>query len=63
MSETEPYYSVLETIDRGDYEVTSWEAEFLESLLKRRPSTLSERQRAVIQKMAGQYLGDEVHLP
>lgn len=62
MSDREGYLDVLEDIDSGDYDVTEWEADFIESLLKTRPYALSDRQAAVIQRMALKYLGEELSL-
>ena len=62
MSDRERYLEILEDIDSGDYDVTEWEAEFIESLLKNRPYALSDRQAAVIQRMALKYLGEEFAL-
>ena len=62
MSDSEHYLDVLEDIDSGDYDVTEWEAEFIESLLKNRPYRLSERQEEVIRRMARTYLGEELSL-
>ena len=60
MSDAEHYLDVLEDIDSGDYDVSEWEAEFIESLLKNRPYRLSERQEAVVQRMALKYLGEDL---
>jgi len=54
------YLQFLEEIDDGDYEVSDWEAEFLESMLKRRPQSLSPKQQEIIIRMAKQYLHVEV---
>lgn len=52
------FLEVLEDIDAGGYEVTDWEAEFIEDMLKHRPRQLSERQQDVIRRMADKYLGE-----
>ena len=50
------YLSYVEALDAAEAEVTDWEADFLESLLRRRPRFLSDRQRAIIDAMAERYL-------
>lgn len=53
------YRQFLQAIDEGDYDVSDWEAEFLENLLaQQRP--LSDKQVAVVRRMAHKYLGEEV---
>ena len=59
------YLALAEQIDTCDHEVTTWEANFLDTLLTQRPTYLSERQKAIIDRMATQYLhlrpGKESH--
>jgi hypothetical protein len=62
MPDREHYLDVLEDLDSGDYDVSGWEAEFIENILKHRPYALSDRQAAVIQRMALKYLGEELSL-
>lgn len=48
---------VLTRLDRMERPVTDWEAEFLDSLLKRREKRpLSPKQHAVLVRMVEQYL-------
>ena len=54
------YFQYLEEIDAGNHEVTKWEADFIESMLSKRPKQLSERQKAVIQRMVEHYLGEVI---
>lgn len=50
------YLALIKQIDASGHDVTSWEADYIESLLKNRPRFLSERQKAIIDRMAGKYL-------
>lgn len=55
------YLALIEEIDACDHEVTTWEANFIEDILDRKPSYLSERQKAIIERMAKQYLGIDLN--
>jgi len=46
----------LTEIDNGEFEVSSYEANFLESVLYKYTGPLSERQRAVALEMIERYL-------
>lgn len=50
------WFSVVKAIDHADVSVSAWEAEFLESLLKQRPETLTPKRQAVLDAMADKYL-------
>ena len=53
------YADMLECLDcPGEFEVSNWEADFLDSLLKQkeRSSTLSDAQAAKIVQLADKYL-------
>lgn len=54
------YLQYLETIDDGDYDVTAYEAQFLEDMLKHRPQQMSVKQQDVVRRMARKYLQEEV---
>lgn len=54
------YLQYLEEIDAGAHSVSSWEADFLDDMLSKRPQYLSEKQEAVIRRMAKQYLHEEI---
>ncbi len=56
--ETERYLSVAVTLDDPRLDVTSWEADFLESLLRWLPDELSPKQMQIIERMAFKYLGE-----
>jgi hypothetical protein len=57
---SDDYLQYIEEIDAGDHDVTKWEADFIESMLSKRPKQLSERQKAVIQRMVEHYLGEVI---
>ena len=50
-TEFQYYYDLLEEIDKGNIEVTKWEADFIENLLSRRPKELAPKQIFVIDQM------------
>jgi hypothetical protein len=54
------YLHYLEEIDAGNHEVTKWEADFIESMLSKRPQQLSERQKAVIRHMIERYIKETI---
>jgi hypothetical protein len=54
------YLHYLEEIDAGNHEVTKWEADFIESMLSKRPQQLSERQKVVIRRMVERYLMETI---
>jgi hypothetical protein len=61
MSTSADYYlQYVEALDAAPFEVTSWEASFLEDLLIHRPHQLSEKQQAVLRRMAAQYFGEAI---
>ncbi len=45
----------LEEIDVGDFDVTGWEADFLQSILHEWEGPLTERQRESAEKMIEKY--------
>lgn len=59
---TSYYLDILMKIDNGDKPVTDWEAGFLESLLSRKPTWLSDKQINVIERMKEKYLDDFVYV-
>ena len=54
------YLQFLEEIDAGPYEVTQWEADFLETMLTQRPQHISEPRQESVRRMAKKYLNAEV---
>jgi hypothetical protein len=54
------YLQYLEDIDAGGYEVSDYEAQFLEEMLKHRPQQMSPRQQALVRRMVEKYLGEEI---
>jgi hypothetical protein len=50
------YMGILREIDILDISVSDWESGFIESLIKRNPSYLSDKQIAVIERMRDKYL-------
>jgi len=51
--------AILNEIDNGDFEVTDWEADFIQSILRQSKQwtfKLSDRQKAVIEEMEEKYL-------
>lgn len=57
----EKYQRLIEALDEGDFELTGWEASFLESLLEKmeddsRPFWLSPKQMAVLDRMEKHHL-------
>lgn len=56
----EYYLQYIETLDTAPVDVSSWEASFIDEMLKRRPQHLSEKQQDVIRRMAAKYLGEQI---
>ena len=54
------YLQFLEEIDAGPYDVTKWEADFIDDMLKHRPQQMSLKQQDIVRRMAKQYLKAEV---
>ena len=54
------YLQFIEAIDGNAANVSDWEADFCESMLKNRPQMLSEKQKDIIRHLAKHYLGEEV---
>ena len=52
----EELLGIVEEIDQTAASVSDWEAAFIESLLERRPTKLTPRQRDVIDRMKDTYL-------
>ena len=52
------YQQYLDDIDSGDFSLSDWEIEFVETLLKHQPFLLSEKQAAALRRMAEKYLGE-----
>jgi len=51
--------AILNEIDNGDFEVTDWEADFIQSILRQSKQwtfKLSNKQKAVIERMEEKYL-------
>lgn len=51
--------AILNEIDNGDFEVSDWEADFIQSILRQSKQwtfKLSDRQKAVIEEMEEKYL-------
>ena len=52
-------FDIIETIDQGSHTVTDWESEFLETLVRYgKTPRISTKQRAILLRMAQQYLPD-----
>jgi hypothetical protein len=62
METTDYYLEILREIDRSNIIVTDWEAGFIESLLKRNPARLSDKQIAIINRMKDAYLTEQKQL-
>ena len=60
MSDSAYYLEFIDAIDDGAFEVSAWEADFIESMLRNRPQRLSERQQETIRRLAKKYLGEDV---
>jgi hypothetical protein len=56
MNNGEYYLDILRRIDEQSTSVNSWEAGFIESILKRNLKYFTEKQAAVIEKMKDKYL-------
>ena len=56
----EYYLQFLISLDDERIDVTSFEADFLESLLRWLPEKLSPKQVAVIRSMTKRYLGENI---
>ena len=54
------YLQYLDKIDAGPYDVSNWEANFLDNLLEQRPAVLTARQEAIVRRMAKQYLHEDI---
>lgn len=54
------YLQYLEALDEAPVDVSTWEASFIDDMLKQRPSHLSEKQQDVIRRMAAKYLGEAI---
>ena len=54
------YLQYLDEIDAGPYDVSNWEANFLDDLLEQRPAVLSAKQEGIIRRMAKQYLHEDI---
>lgn len=52
-------HEVLQQLDSLEHEVSDWEAQFLDSILRQRRA-LSDKQYAVVVRMAEQYLDPTV---
>ena len=51
--------AILNEIDNGDFEVSDWEADFIQSILRQSKQwtfKLSNKQKAVIERMEEKYL-------
>jgi len=51
--------AILNEIDNGDFEISDWEVNFIQSILKQSKNwkfKLSDKQKAVIEKMEEKYL-------
>jgi hypothetical protein len=55
------YLQYLEEIDELGVEVSRWEADFLESMLKQRPQRLSQKQQEIVRCMAKRYLHEDIN--
>lgn len=51
------YLDLAEELDEGDFDVTSWEAGFLNTVLKQ--THISVKQAEVLDEMNEKYLGEE----
>jgi hypothetical protein len=58
MSASDYYLQYLEDIDVGGYEVSKWEADFLDNMLRARPQQMSEKQQETVRRMVEKYLGE-----
>lgn len=58
--DTDYYMQFVEALDNGPFEVSNWEADFLSSLLERRPKTITEKQLDIIKRMSTKYLGENI---
>ena len=55
------YYALAQQIDTAPQEVSSWEAEFLESILRRgSDATLSPKQQQKLRELGERYLSASV---
>lgn len=57
-AETERYLDVCVTLDDPRIDVSSWEADFLETILRYVPDELSGPRKEIIRRMALKYLGE-----
>lgn len=56
----DPVTIALQALDTMPQEVTVWEADFLDNLLRRHTRGLSPTQQAILARMITQYLHDEL---
>jgi hypothetical protein len=52
------YIEILKLIDKQPKTVTDWEAKFIDSILSRNQKYLTDKQKAVVDKMAEKYLNE-----
>lgn len=57
---TEYYLQYVEALDEALADVSTWEASFIDDMLKQRPQRFSEKQQEVIRRMAAKYLGENI---
>lgn len=50
------HIEILKLIDQQSKSVTDWESKFIESILSRGQTYLTDKQKAVVDKMAEKYL-------
>lgn len=55
MREAYSYPDIVRELLSGDYDLTDWEAQFVESVHRRGAGRLSERQKAVLDRMRDKY--------
>lgn len=61
MSEEMKYYmQYIEALDEGNFEVSDWEAGFLESLIENPPRFLTSKQHAILHRMVERYLDEDL---
>lgn len=56
----EDYLEVIQDIDTCGREITDWEADFIESMLRNRPTHLSTKQKEIISDLAWKYLQEVI---
>lgn len=52
----EDAYDIANELDAADIDVTPWESNFLDSVLKRQPRPLSSEQKRVLRDLEDKYL-------